>query len=182
MLQLALLDDTQTSTVATATQSCTSPNSVTGVGTCTTSISSSWFASSNQHENDYVVTASVEVSYGSSPCSSTVAEALVTQEPEFDALVSAGMQAMFPHHPLLAGETLTVDISAFTNGQDLSVWVLEVAYDPAVLTYQSTSTDSAYTPAVVVVDAAAGTVSMSTSGLKSSTSVSDVTDPTWALR
>ena len=55
------------------------------------------------------------------------------------------------------------------------MWVLEVAYDPSILAYVSTTTASTFTSAVVVEDATAGALSMSTSGLSSGTTAADVT-------
>jgi hypothetical protein len=51
--------------------------------------------------------------------------------------------------PLLPGATWTVVVTANTNGQALSVWVLAVVYDPAVLTFVSATTAASYTSAVV---------------------------------
>ena len=88
-------------------------------------------------------------------------------------MTAAGMTATLPHHPHMAGDVITVDVQANTDGQALNVWVLEVSYDADVLTYQSSDTSALYTAAVVTTSA--GLVSMSTSGMKSSKDPADVT-------
>ena len=80
-----------------------------------------------------------------------------------------------PHHPLLAGAAVAVDIVASTGGHALVVWVLEASYDPAVLEFASAATADAYTAAVVVNDPAAGVLSLSTSGTSSGTTAAAVT-------
>ena len=79
-----------------------------------------------------------------------------------------------PHHPHMTGDIVTVEVAANTNGQALNVWVLDVSYDAAVLVYQSISTSSLFAPAVVNSDIL-GLVSLSTSGMKSTTDASEVT-------
>jgi hypothetical protein len=116
----------------------------------------------------------VAVKYsGSTVAVSNSASVVLVKQPTFTALASAGMTATLPHYPHMAGDVITVDIQANTDGHALNVWVLEVSYDADALTYQSPSTSALYTAAVVTSDT--GTVSMSTSGMKSTTSTSDVT-------
>ena len=75
------------------------------------------------------------------------------------------MSGALPHHPHMADDEITMDIVASTNGQALDVWIIDVSYDVGVLTYQSTSTSSLYTDALVT-EASEGALVMSTSGMQ----------------
>ena len=99
---------------------------------------------------------------------------ILVKQPTFDALTAAGMTATLPHYPHRAGDSIDVEIAANTDGQALNVWVMDVSYDVTVLTYISASTSSHYI-AAVVTEPSAGLVSMSTSGMKSSTTAAAVT-------
>ena len=159
-----------TSLGSSSSITCSTPSSTTGIGSCSTTISASWFSTAN----DVTVSATVTASYGSVAAlvSDTVTFTL-EQEPTFTALSGAGMVAVVPHHPVLPGTTYSVSITANTNGQALSVWVLSFAFDTSVLTYSSTATSNLYTSAVVTTST--GKISMSTSGLSSGVSTGDVT-------
>ena len=149
---------------------CGSPDATSGIGECALTASPAFFSTSA----NVAATVSVSVKYsGSTVAMSSAAVLSLSKEPTFDALSSAGMIASLPHHPQVAGGVITVDVRANTNGQALNVWVLVMSYDLDVLTYESTSTSLSYASAVVT--SGAGTVAMSTSGVRSTTLLADVT-------
>ena len=149
---------------------CGSPDATSGIGECALTASPAFFSTSA----NVAATVSVSVKYsGSTVAMSSAAVLSLSKEPTFDALSSAGMIASLPHHPQVAGGVITVDVRANTNGQALNVWVLVMSYDLDVLTYESTSTSLSYASAVVT--SGAGTVAMSTSGMRSTTLLADVT-------
>ena len=152
--------------------SCDTADPTTGLGTCQFDVSSlGWFSASS----DVLVTATVEVAYAETVVATASSVTVTLQmEPSPTSLSSAGMVMTLPHHPLVAGESFTVDIVADTNGQDLHVWVLEVIFDTELLSYDSTTASALYTSAVANDDGA-GVVSMSTSGLSTGTLSADVT-------
>ena len=160
-----------------SSKGCAVPDPATGVGLCSTEVGASWFSTSGPETATAVVAASYS---GSSRDVESVGESLsLVKEPSFSSLAAAGMFATLPHHPLLEGGTFSVAISANTDGQDLSVWVLDVAFDAGLLTYVSTATAAAYTPAVVTTGT--GSLAMSTSGLRSGVAPALVTGDTVAV-
>ena len=148
---------------------CGSPDATSGIGECSLTAESSFF--STGADVDAMVSVVVKYS-GSIVAMSSAAAIVLAKEPTFDVPTSAGMTATLPHHPHRAGDVITVEVAANTDGQALNVWVLKVNYDADVLTYESTSTSSNYVSAVVTTST--GVVSMSTSGLESITSEIDV--------
>jgi hypothetical protein len=149
---------------------CGSPGATTGVGLCSFELDTDWFATTSALTTSIVLT----VDYGADAVATSDTLTLtLSKEPSHTALSSANMYATFPYHPKLTGDSFTVPVYAYTDGQALSVWVLQFTFDTDVLTYTSTTTSSFYTSAVVTTGT--GTVSISTSGLKSGVSSGDVT-------
>jgi hypothetical protein len=139
--------------------------------------SSSWFSGSGTW-----ATVQVSLSYSSALVATSNAEQVYLEfEPMHDAVSSAGMHATTPFHPLLPGESFTAVVYAYTGVQVLTIWDMIFTYDSAVLEYSSTATSSLYTSAVVTHAAAAGTVSMSTSGKKSGTADASLTSASGGL-
>jgi hypothetical protein len=164
-VQMALVSSGNTATVT-----CGNPGASTGMGYCTTTMSSAWFSTTA----DTSVSATVQVLYsGVAVLSSAEHTFTLRKRPTFASLSTASMVAAVPLHPLLVGSTYSASITANTNGQALSVWVMSVTYDTTLLTYVSTATSSSYTAAVVT--ATSGRLSLSTSGLASGVSASTVT-------
>jgi hypothetical protein len=85
------------------------------------------------------------------------------------------MVLSIPQHPFFSEEIFTASISANTNGQPLSVWILSISYDPQVVSYVKTSTSSLFRTAIVNNNIATGTLKMTTSGLNSGITSADVT-------
>ena len=101
------------------TANCDSPGATDGIGLCTLTAASSHFSTTA----DVAASVSVEVKYsGSSVAVSNTAVMTLVQEPTFDALVGASMSAALPHYPHMAGDVITVDVVANTDGQALDVW------------------------------------------------------------
>jgi hypothetical protein len=165
---MTLKHDTDSSLTDSA--ACGSPGAISGVGLCSLELDTEWFSTAS------ALTASIEltVNYGSDDVASSDTMVLtMNKAPSHTALSTANMYATLPYHPKLASDSFTLPVYAFTNGQALSVWVLKFTYDTSVLTYTSTATSSFYTSAVITTGT--GTVSMSTSGLRSSVATSSVT-------
>lgn len=154
---------------STSTTTCSLPGSTTGSNDCFKTIPTSWFSTTS----DVTVTATVSLRYDDIAVLVDAASFTLEQEPIFNALSGAGMEATVPHHKLLGNEKYQMAITANTGGEALSVWVIQVAYDTSVLTYTSTSTSNSYTSAVIV--ASMGGLSLSTSGLANGIDTDDVT-------
>jgi len=89
-----------TTTSLTASSTCGTPDSTSGVGTCTMRVPSSWFSV----DADIAGNVRVDAKYNGIVVSSSVSKSiLVGQKPTFTSLTSAGMIATVPHHPLMPG-------------------------------------------------------------------------------
>lgn len=80
-------------------------------------VSTSWFATTNAETVFLMVQATYDDDSTDQVAASSEQEVVLTEEPTFDALASANMEATLPHHPLLAGDSFTVDVVANTDSQ-----------------------------------------------------------------
>ena len=154
-----------------ASAACSAPSATSGVGLCSAEVATAWFSTGS----DRSVTVTFSSEYAATGAAAVTASdnVILVQQPVPTALVAAGMIATFPHHPLLEADEFTVEVSANTASQALAVWVLSVSFDSGTLTHVKTTTASTYIAAVVTTGT--GSLSMSTSGLKSGTAASAIT-------
>ena len=93
---------------------CGSPDGTSGVGVCTLTAAPSFFSTGA----DVAATVSVVVKYGASTVAvSNTATMVLAKEPTFAALTAAGMTATLPHHPQIAGDVITVGVTATQTGR-----------------------------------------------------------------
>ena len=163
---------THQSTGESMTSSCNSPSASTGVGLCSSSLSwsSNWFNASTAT----YATAQVTLSYSTVMATSNVEQISLGREPVHDAIASAGMHATLPFHPLLPGETFTAVVYAYTGVQVMTIWDMTFSFDTSLLNFVKATTSTLYNAAVVTHSSSTGTISMSTSGKKSSASDSQL--------
>ena len=103
--------------------SCGSPDIISGIGLCTLTAASSLFSTIVDVHADVTLTVAYS---GSVVATSNAADIVLKKQPAFDSLTAAGMMMTVPHYAHIAGDVISVEISANTDGQALNVWVLEV--------------------------------------------------------
>jgi len=146
------------------TSLCTLPSSTTGIGSCSVSLPTSVFSASSVVDGVCWVTA-LTISSGQVLAVSDRSELVLHRVPTYPALTSLGatITLSVPLHPLWSSETFSVTVTASTAGNELTAWLLNVTYNPGLLSYTGYLTSSIYTEAVAV--SGQGYVSLSSSGL-----------------
>ena len=117
-----------------------------------------------------------EAGYGGAYILSSPATLLLQQTPTHGTLDATGMVMKLPGYPVMAGDEVTIEITANTGGEGLFVCGMEVTYDSDILDYESIETSSLFTSAVEY-EVQTGILSLSTSGLSSGVDSSLVTGP-----
>eukprot|EP01041_Mallomonas_annulata_P002794 gene2795-5501_t len=149
--------------------SCALPD-YTGLALCRSSLPITWFT----NQSDSFVTCTTEAFYGSNRVAiSRIANITLNIIPTIAVTPNAGMTVTFPHHPLYPGDIFTLSISASTNGNALTAWVISLYFKSNLMSFVSLSTGHLYTDAVYVQST--GKIKMSTSGVGSGVSSQDVT-------
>ena len=155
----------------TASSACVLPDG-TGIGYCSLSVPSGWFTSTE----DLQLSVKMYAMNGLTRlANSTAASVVMKSYPLKPVLQSAGMTLSLPLHPVFRGDSFSVSITANTNGNAMTTWVVTASFDSNVLSFVSLDTGSAYIDAVY--NANSNSVKISTSGLQSGYSDSDVTGP-----
>jgi len=169
----------------TASSACGSPDAVTGVGLCFLAVATGWFGG----DADRVAVGTVEVWYGGvggalvasspslpgEPGGAGALRVTLAASPAFTAAAGGiGMVATLPRHPVLAGDTVSVPVTARTGEQDLSVWVLRCTVDPAVLVFAEAQSSTLFVAAVASATDGGATITISTSGVSSGTTAAQV--------
>ena len=148
--------------------SCGGPDS-NGIGRCSGSVDAGWFS----YSGNRIVSVVVSAWSAGLLAQSLSSNSTLWRIPSYPSLTGVAMVLSLPHHPIYPTDSFTVYVSANTNGNALTAWVLSLYYDPGLLTLSSVKTSSLYTSAVSV--SSPGKVTMSTSGVSPGTSNAAVT-------
>jgi len=162
------------------TFTCGSPNSQTGLGSCSGTIPSGWFTS----DAAVLLTGSVRATQSglpgglieSSPFTAVLHE-VVTHAPHLYGNGNGnpiGMKMEIDPAPKFQGDRFTTPITAVTGGNALNTWLITLTYDPSVVSFVSAATSSLFVSAIVTAPTST-TVKMSSSSLASGVSIAQVT-------
>lgn len=91
------------------------------------------------------------------------------------ALQNDGMVATLSASPRYRGEELTVNVYAHAMGYALVTWGLQLSIDTSVLEYVSGAGSPLFNAAIINIDATGSTIGALAVGIKSTTTVSEVT-------
>ena len=161
--------------ISARTTTCGSPSSASGIGLCSVTLSTSWFA------RNAISTATVTATYSNVAYATAVAATslhIVGQPPWYSSmdttLSTDGMYATMPIAPKYAGESFTVHVYARATTYALVTWGIKLYLDTSRLTYVSGSGSSLYNPAVTSVGDGGSVIGAVAVGIKSTTKTSQV--------
>ena len=146
----------------TASSSCSIPDSISGMGSCTITMSSTSFSHGADVEAPVVVTA-MSTSSDKILAQTGVFRITLRRVPSYVSLQGVGMVMSLPVHPVYPGDSLTANIVASSMANVLTAWHVTITYNSCVLTYVSTSTNSTFDSSVML--SKSGSVDLISSGL-----------------
>ena len=149
--------------------SCGSPDSLSGIGMCSSIVDVGLFASPSTQVGELTLLAQSSRSTTVMAQSESISVVL-NRVSTFISPSSTGMVLTLPQSPVIAGSSFTVTVWASTGTNSLTAWAITLYFSSSLFSYVGSVTGSLYVPAVVV--STDGKVTLSTSGLASGVSES----------
>jgi len=167
---------TNIATAEAVTAECALPNAVTGVGTCVVTSPPAlkeWFKVDTAFVTVHVQVRGSYASASTARVSSPVTSLQLVRYSPPATLTSAGAALKIPQARHLPGASFPAALTAHTDGNTLTSWLVAIEYDASLLELSSFAVDPRYNEPVV--NEQPGRVVFAVTGARSGTRVEDLT-------